>query len=614
MKTNAIYQCVLFFMQINFLQAQSITVQTKINPTELVQEKLLGKGIQALNVKYSGFEDALGFFTCDSTKKNDLGFNKGIILTTGNANDAKGPNSSTHSSSANYTPGDTDLEKILEKKSTTYDAAVLEFDFIPTSDTLKFKFFFASDEYPEFVGNKYNDVFAFFISGPGYDSMKNIALLPGDSQVVNINNINPYKNQHYYVDNLDGKNIEFDGYTRVFIASAKVQPDQVYHIKIAIADVADQEFDSGVFLEANSFESKNSLTIENNSNLLYEGCGNGEFTIAFSDTIKKKTIIPLSFSGNAKKNVDYFGIPDSLIFFPGEIKKSIKFFTTFNPEKKESRIIIIKLPTSFRQQSKVDSILFEIKQFEALSIQNDTNFTYCFTDVNYFHPSVKGGSGNYFIDFGNLKNIKDSIFINFNENKTEQMKITDRCTGKSIFQNIHFKIIKPLSEPILYCNSDSSKEFYFKWNTIKNATSYEYKFNNETDWTSTTDTSIDFQNSNKMLKVDFNIRAIGANSCETSLETQIACTYFETPVINIPTAFTPNGDGINDEFKIYSKGIQSLYVKIYSRWGHLIYSGENLETIWSPQKIENGLYVYEIQYTTQSNLIQSVKGVVSVVN
>jgi len=49
----------------------------------------------------------------------------------------------------------------------TFDASILEFDFIPQSDTLKFNYIFGSEEYPEYVNSGYNDVFGFFISGPG---------------------------------------------------------------------------------------------------------------------------------------------------------------------------------------------------------------------------------------------------------------------------------------------------------------------------------------------------------------------------------------------------------------------------------------------------------------
>ena len=75
----------------------------------------------------------------------------------------------------------------------TYNAAILEFDFIPYSDTVRFKYVFGSDEYPEFAppnNSGFNDVFGFFISGPGIPGIQNIAQLPNGGGVVSINNVN----------------------------------------------------------------------------------------------------------------------------------------------------------------------------------------------------------------------------------------------------------------------------------------------------------------------------------------------------------------------------------------------------------------------------------------
>ena len=117
--------------------------------------------------------------------------------------------------------------------------------------------FFASEEYPEYV-NQFNDVFAFFISGPGitgpYSSptgfpggSANIALLPGTTTPVTINNVNngdndcfsggpsgPCVNCAFYVDNCNGTTVEFDGFTTKLEAKIPVNPCQTYHLKLAI--------------------------------------------------------------------------------------------------------------------------------------------------------------------------------------------------------------------------------------------------------------------------------------------------------------------------------------------------------------------------------------------
>ena len=89
----------------------------------------------------------------------------------------------------------------------TYNAGILEFDFIPYSDTVRFKYVFGSDEYPEFAppnSSGFNDVFGFFISGPGISGIQNIAQLPNGGGVVSINNVNATTNSQYYNFNGDG--------------------------------------------------------------------------------------------------------------------------------------------------------------------------------------------------------------------------------------------------------------------------------------------------------------------------------------------------------------------------------------------------------------------------
>jgi len=141
------------------------------------------------------------------------------------------------------------------------DVAVLEFNFIPTTDVVQFDFVFGSEEYCEWVNTQYNDVFGFFISGPGITGSQNIALLP-TGEAITINTVNNGTNSAYFVPNSSGcgagainNNIEYDGYTTVLSAIANI-PDtscQVYHLRLAIADGSDSALDSGVFLKKGSF-------------------------------------------------------------------------------------------------------------------------------------------------------------------------------------------------------------------------------------------------------------------------------------------------------------------------------------------------------------------------
>jgi hypothetical protein len=237
----------------------------KLNATALAQA-LVGAGVTVSNATYTGAARAAGTFSATGTS---VGFNSGVVLSNGSVRNVLGPNCDTGITMQNGALGDYDLTTLANIGNTgaavtTNDAAVLEFDFVPTSDTVSFQYVFASDEYNEFVFD-YNDVFGFFLNGT------NIALIPGTQTPVSINNVNngnstgepnnPPVNPQDFVNNdfqwttpapID---TEMDGLTIVFTASATVTPGQTSHIKLAIADATDYSYDSNVFIKGGSFTS-----------------------------------------------------------------------------------------------------------------------------------------------------------------------------------------------------------------------------------------------------------------------------------------------------------------------------------------------------------------------
>ncbi len=269
--------------------AATIHAQTVIDTSRtadfMVKKVLLGNGVLVGDVKYTGEKHAISIYE-DSTSQ--VGISKGILLTSGNAFYAIGPNKTPRSGWASFAKGDEELEAIARGK--TWDAAVLEFDFVTISENLSFRYVFASEEYLEYVGSKFNDVFAFFVSGPD-KSKANIARLADGKTPITVNTVNSELNNEYYIDNTyynttdpyiwDVRNrkvilnkkylqeeiipkydTQFDGFTTVLTAQYKVIPNQVYHIKLAIADVGDDILDSGVFLEAGSFQSEGEIIVE----------------------------------------------------------------------------------------------------------------------------------------------------------------------------------------------------------------------------------------------------------------------------------------------------------------------------------------------------------------
>lgn len=265
-----LHWCIVFLMAALPLGSSAqIVVDTSMSAAQLVADVLLGKRVVVSNVRYAGSKLSKAVFK--DTSATPL-ITEGIILTTGKVFDAAGPNRRSNTTFALGTKGDRALEGIA--KGITYDAVWLEFDFKPEMETVIFNFFFGSEEYTEYVNSQFNDVFAFYISGPGYKGVKNLAVVPQNNAPITVNTVNHLSNRLNYIDNnpydrlghlkkekLDYlypdllRNYEYDGFTTLLSAEARVKPGEVYHIKISIADVGDSRYDSAVFLEANSFTS-----------------------------------------------------------------------------------------------------------------------------------------------------------------------------------------------------------------------------------------------------------------------------------------------------------------------------------------------------------------------
>jgi hypothetical protein len=256
-----------------------------ISAAQAVQDVLAGSGIITSNINaFTTNPNSIGVF--DNGLQSDIGINRGIVLTSGLVTGTPlfGDAASQFKSAVNNGETDPDLNSIA---SGTIDRAVLQFDFVPEGDTLKFKYVFASEEYPEFVGAPFNDVFAFFLtgpnpSGPAYN-LPNIALLPGTATPVSINNVNQNTDTIYFVSNVSN-NFVFDGYTAVLSAIAPVIPYSSYTIKLAISDVGDKVYDSAVFLEENSFTTggfanSSSYNETKFGTKIYPNPNNGEFIL-----------------------------------------------------------------------------------------------------------------------------------------------------------------------------------------------------------------------------------------------------------------------------------------------------------------------------------------------
>lgn len=267
---NTIHLSLLLIIMLAFQpcsQAQ-IAVNNSLTPAQLAQSLVANSSVAISNVSMTCPPGAGGAFNCINC---NVGLASGVVLTTGRDTMVNGPN--RFCNTINNASGDNDLGLFSQ------DACVLEFDLVPTGDSIQLQYVFGSEEYRYYVCSQFNDLFAIFVSGPGITGKRNIALVPGSNIPVGINSINPgtpstgysaagcyslnYTN--YYINN--GNHITapynastyyngYDGLTNVLMANIKnLQANQTYHFKIAIADITDGSYDSGIFLQASSLSS-----------------------------------------------------------------------------------------------------------------------------------------------------------------------------------------------------------------------------------------------------------------------------------------------------------------------------------------------------------------------
>ncbi|MBK7407847.1 MAG: choice-of-anchor L domain-containing protein [Saprospirales bacterium] len=326
------------------LEAQPLEVidgaTNPYTPENLISNVFLGEGVEVIDVQFFGVNTAVGYF---KNGLDEIGIDRGIVMSSGRVTNSGttlgivNPGSSFASSNNGSTVTDPDLAAI--GTGSINNGCKYLITFIPTSDTLRFKFVFGSEEYPEYACTSFNDVFGFFITGPGINGPfqnngENIALIPGTSQNVSINNLHPQNggncppvNAQYYNNNNGMSTLPvYDGFTDVFTAEAVVIPCQEYTIKLVLADVGDAIFDTGVFLEAKSFGT-GSLDVDiatvSLDGTITEDCSDAVLTFTLPTPTESDFPIDFNIFGSAVNGVDYTEIPVDLIIPAGDSTISI---------------------------------------------------------------------------------------------------------------------------------------------------------------------------------------------------------------------------------------------------------------------------------------------------
>ena len=362
MKKFSLFLVSFFSFYTSFSQISVDGTGQNNDATYLIEDVLINAGALGLdvsNISYSeGDTNQIGYF---SNGAGIIGMTDGVVMSTGGLtllND--------YGNTGLYTGTgveDEDLKMQMElvgMDTATYsifNTVVIEFDFEAVGNSIEFDYVFASNEYPSFVCSQFNDIFGFFITGPGItgpfsNNGKNIALVPDPVNVgeytttpVTINTINsglpgngyvadscavidPNWTSYsiFYVNNDFGPPVGVNqrGYTTVLTAASEVTCGETYHLKLAIADVADGNFNSSVFLGGGSFNVVSASTDQESEfqfsdSIIIEGCYSGVLNFnldSYSDVNPTELIIGVG--GTAVEGVDYIQLPDTIQIPPGD--------------------------------------------------------------------------------------------------------------------------------------------------------------------------------------------------------------------------------------------------------------------------------------------------------
>ncbi|MCD4682649.1 MAG: gliding motility-associated C-terminal domain-containing protein [Bacteroidales bacterium] len=441
--------------QINILPGPDVT------PEDMV-ENIVGEGIMYDNVTFQGADAARGIFTNGSA--TNLGIESGIFLTSGGGYVIPGPNTSNSAGANNGLAGHPSLNAITT--ATTYDASVLEFDFVPESDTLRFKYVFGSEEYNEWVFSTFNDVFGYFVTGPdpmgGMYADKNVAIVPGTEDVtVTINNVNngfsppgvvptgPCNYCWYYDDNTGGLSLEYDGFTTVLVAWLLVVPCETYHIKIGVADAGDHIYDTGVFIEENSFESPK-IEVEIDpfpqgvSDNMIEGCVEADIIFHLPNPQYAPITVCYEIGGTAINGVDYEEIDDCITFEEGQDTAVIHIFPYKDGIIEGEEDIVLIIENTLGCIVRYDTVIFIIVDYVDMVTSTSPSTMICQGQQIDIWVNTVNGIPPYTYEWDGFSINNDTITVAPDTTTMYYVNVFDLCQD-SVIDSIQVTVV-PLPE------------------------------------------------------------------------------------------------------------------------------------------------------------------------
>lgn len=423
-RTVAFLGAILLFSSVS----AQLEVNSTLTPDEYVNDVLLGTGVEATNVQFTGSPVQIGQIT--GFDPTEFPIEAGLILSTEVANNPANIDDGCMDDFIEdglEVSGDPDLLNIANSVppligqnfsvNSVNDVCAIEFDFVATGDTIKFNYVFGSDEYLAWINSQYNDIFGFFLSGPGIngpyaDNAVNLAEVPGlDPQLaITISSVNNVTNSAYYIDNPANEVLCQNGYTVKLTAESEVECGETYHIRLAIADGSDTALESFVILESGSFESNSVVEVDLNINVggdletdnpvIFEDCGEAvlTFTRPIETIIDIEEMVIIDYSSSTATNgVDFTLLPDT-VFFPPFVTVQefpLDAFEDGIAEGSETVIMEILNLAACNGGGLTSYFEFDIIDEPDPLVVDGFDTELCVGDSVELQPEVSGGYGNY---------------------------------------------------------------------------------------------------------------------------------------------------------------------------------------------------------------------------
>ena len=591
------------------LSAQVIINTNPANSITSVVNSLAGNGVKISNVSWyfpaSAPLQSWGQFTDNG---NTLGLSKGLLLTSGSAINARGPNNDPGKSTNNgdYYE-DPDLKTLVDPFTSIYDVSYVEFDIVTSSPVLAFDYVFGSDEYTEWIG--YNDVFGFFISGPGITGTQNLAVIPGTSIPVSVSNINPFSYSQYYRYNGEGytpsayKNLQYDGFTTVLTASIEVIPCQTYHIKLAISDASDKVLDSGVFIEQGSFRSEDAPQVRIEYEHIrfpfgLEECNDANIIFKRplgSTTDTTKLTYKLTIGGSAQNGIDYSAFNDTVIIpkFEDSVVVNIHPLADLLEEGEEKITINIEsqcpnfpaiktFEVPIRDRFDFPLSPEKICKGQGIELnENSTGRDSMFWENNPYLSCTDCPSP--------IATLPLTEYINY--------KVKDTASGCFAIDSV-LVTVYDLKADFTYHSEQcyTSLDIFFD-NKSQNAHSYTWDFGDNS-----TSTEVSPQHYYPFNNTQQPVQYVVTLTVSRNDPSCVADTSFTVAILEplyTPNLITPDGNRKNDYFHITGISNQCWTLVLYNKWGAIVYKNENYDNTFNGDDVAEGVYFYELYNSQQ---------------